>query len=290
MDWSRLPSLSALRAFEAAARLGGFSQAARELNVTPAAIAHHVRGLETELLTPLVLRDGRGIAVTDAGLRLADGLGQGFVALSDAVEQIRDDAESRPVALAVTPGFAAEWLMPRMGDFWVRHPDIQVNILPGVGLADLRSEGVDMAIRWGNGDWPGLTSELLTDGDFWVVAHPKLLGGRRDATLEDVRHLPWLLDLYVLERRELLAQAGLDPDDLTVKVMTTNALSLSGALNGLGVAVMSKVVVQREVAAGNLLRICDLTEAPLGYHMVTLPGRLPERLRTLRGWLRKQAA
>lgn len=290
MNWSHLPSLSALRAFEAAARLGGFSLAARELNVTPAAIAQHVRAVEAHLATPLVHRDGRGISITDAGRELATGLSEGFAGIVGAVERLQADQSDRPIALAVTPGFAAEWLMPRMGDFWVRHPDIQVNILPAVGLVDLRSEGVDMAIRWGDGNWPGLTSEMLSDGDFWVVAHPRLLAGRTNPTLQDVRHLPWLLDLYVLERRDLLAQAGLNPDELTVKVMTTNALSLSGALNGLGVAVMSKAVVQREVAAGNLLRICDLTEAPLGYHMVTLPGALPERLRIMRRWLRVQAA
>ncbi|CTQ48290.1 LysR family transcriptional regulator [Jannaschia donghaensis] len=288
MNWADLPSLPALRAFETAARLGGFSPAARELNVTPAAIAQHVRTVEAHLETALVQRDGRGIAVTDAGLRLADGLSQGFAAIADAVDQLRADQAIRPLSLAVTPGFAAEWLMPRLGDFWMRHPDIQVNILPDVGLADLRSDGVDMAIRWGDGAWPGVNSELLTEGDFWVVAHPRLLGGRKVGTLEEVRHLPWLLEHYVLERRDLLAQAGLNPDDLTVKVMATNALSLAGALNGLGVAVMSRPVVEREVAAGNLVRICDLTEAPLGYHMVTLPGRRSERLRILRKWLRAQ--
>ncbi|WP_179378886.1 LysR family transcriptional regulator [Jannaschia marina] len=290
MDWSRLPSLAALRAFEAAARLGGFSLAARELNVTPAAIAHHVRGLERELATPLVRKDGRGVAVTEAGRRLADGLGAGFGTLAEAVEELRADAEGRPLSLAVTPSFAAEWLMPRMGDFWVNHPDIQVNIEPNIEVADLRGDGIDMAIRWGEGDWPGVEAELLTDGDFWVVAHPKLLGGKTEAGLDDVRDLPWLLEDYVIERKDLIARTGLDPEALRVRQMKTNALSRAGAMAGLGVVVMPSAVVQREVAAGNLVRICALGVEPLGYYMVTLPGRVSDRLRVLRKWLRAQVA
>jgi len=290
MNELHLPSLAALRAFEAAARLGGFSAAARSLNVTPAAIAHHVRALEEQFETPLVERAGRGIAVTPAGHALADGLGQGFETIEQAVSQVRDVTRRRPFALAVTPAFAEEWLMPRLGDFWAAHPDIPLNILPAIETIDLRRDQVDMAIRWGDGSFAGLEAELLTDGDFWVVAHPKLLDGKRPTRMEDAQTLPWLLEGYVRERRDLIACTGLNPMTLDIREMKTHALARAGAMAGLGVAVSPRVIVEREVAAGRLVRICSLSEPPFGYYIVTRPGALTARARIVRNWLRTQVA
>lgn len=190
MDWRNIPSLSALRAFEAAARLRSFTKAADELNVTHAAIAQHVRALEAEFAEPLIQRQGRGVAATLHGQRLADQLTEGFMVISDGVADLRNVSENRPLNLTVTPAFASNWLMPRIGDFWNAHPEIQLNINPHMRLVDLRAEGFDIAIRYGEGVWPGLDAKLLTDGDFWVVATPGLLAGRTAECLADVVDLP----------------------------------------------------------------------------------------------------
>lgn len=290
MDWSTIPSLAALRAFEAAARTGGFSAAARSLNVTPAAIAHHVRALEDDLGTALVSREGRRIAVTAAGQTLADGLAQGFDTISATINSLRSRAEDRPLSLAVTPAFAADWLMPRIGDFWSRHPDIQIAIHPSIALSDLRADDVDLAIRYGEGSWPGLESELLTDGEFWIVAHPSLIEGRPHETLADLHAFPWLLERYVLERKTLLCCSGIDLDDLELREMATNSIARSGAIAGLGISMLPRTLIQGEVASGNLKRLFALPDTALAYYMVTLPGRVSPRLKVLRRWLREQAA
>ena len=288
MDWSRVPPLAQLRAFEAAARHRGFSRAAAELNVTHAAIAQHVRKLETALSRSLVVREGRGIAVTPEGQELAEALSSGFGTIGAAVERMREDAETRPLALSVTPGFATHWLMPRIGDFWARHPEIAVTIHPTNEVSDLRRDGIDMAIRHGEGNWPGLDVELLTDGDQWVVVHPDLLAGRTPTCLADLTDLPWLLEHYVMERRAMIEREGISLDDVHLRLMETNWMVLTAAQAGNGVTVQHKSLVDRAVAAGTLVKVCELSGGTLGYHLVTLPGQTSPRLRVLRRWLHAQ--
>ncbi len=289
MDWSNLPSLSALRAFEAAARQRSFSGAARELNVTHAAIAQHVRRLEADLDVPLILREGRGVAPTDAGRKLAEQLLQGFETIAAGVRELRVDSEARPLQITATPAFAAHWLMPRLGSFWQAHPEVTLNINPGSNLVDLRRDGFDLGIRFGEGTWPKLTSELLTHGDFWVVAHPDLLQAHDACCWEDTARLPWLMEASMLERRRVVEDAGLCLDDTHLTLLETNQLVLSATQAALGVSVHPKALVEREVAFGQLLRICELKQENLGYFMVTLPDRQSKGLKLFKSWLRKTA-
>ena len=210
MDFWKLPSLSALRAFEAAARHQSYSKAAQELNVTHAAISQHVRKLEAEFAQTLVVREGRGIALTSMGQSLADSLQSGFAIVAEGVDRLRADTENRALNVSVTPAFAANWLMPRLGDFWSRHPKINININPSVAPVDLRKDGFDLAIRYGEGHWQGVEAELLTDGQFWIVAHPDLIKDRTIRCVEDVADLPWFLESHLLERRVLVDGAGVD--------------------------------------------------------------------------------
>jgi LysR family glycine cleavage system transcriptional activator len=136
MDWRRLPSLSALRAFEAQARLGGFTAAARELNITQAAVAQHVRRLEDFFSCALVQRQGRAMGLTDAGRRLTATLTDGFSTIEAGVADLMADTETRPLTVSTTPSFAENWLMPRLGAFWAGHPDIGIALRPEPGLVD----------------------------------------------------------------------------------------------------------------------------------------------------------
>ncbi|MEL7114597.1 MAG: LysR substrate-binding domain-containing protein, partial [Pseudomonadota bacterium] len=240
MDWKKIPSLQALRAFEAAARTRSFTAAAAELNVTQAAVSQHVRALERQLGEVLVVRDGRGIDVSPTGRALADELFKGFSTIETAVATLLQKAQERPLAIATTPGFAAHWLMPRMGGFWATHPEINVSITPGPDTVDLRKDGFDLAIRYGRGGWPGVESELLTDGQFWVVGHPSLLDGRRDSCLANVADLPWLFDDAMHERRALVEREGIDLEQVDLKFLATNTLVVSAVKAGLGVAIQSK--------------------------------------------------
>lgn len=289
MDWSTLPSLAALRAFEAAARHQNLSAAARELNVTHAAIAQHVRSLEADLSTPLLFRSGRGVALTEEGRHLAQHLSDGFEVIAEGVAALQRSKEHSPLSVTVTPSFAANWLMPRIGGFWQKHPEISVNINPSVHLIDLRRDGFDMAIRFGNGQWPGVSCELLTSGEFWVVASPKLLSTSKELTLAEAGDYPWLMDLHMLEWRQVVEDAGLDLDTVNMTSLETNELVLSATVAGLGVSVHPKSLVEREVAFGTLKQICSLPRTDLGYHLVTLPRPLSAKERAFRKWLMAEA-
>ena len=159
----RLPPLNALRAFEASARRLSFARAAEELGVTPAAISHQVRQLEDQLGVALFHRMTRQVALTDAGRVLLPGLTEGFDALAGALDTLRSLEESGRLTVAVAPSFAAKWLVPRIERFNARHRDIDLLIMPGMDLVDFRTDGVDVAIRYGRGKYDGLVAESLFD-------------------------------------------------------------------------------------------------------------------------------
>lgn len=289
MDWGNIPSLASLRAFEAAVRCQNLSAAARELNVTHAAIAQHVRNLEATFGETLLQRQGRGVAPTIQGAKLAESLRNGFEIIASGVKDLQSYGLKRPLNISVTPVFANNWLMPRIGDFWAKHPEIQLNINPASNLVDLKKDGFDLGIRYGDGEWPNLTSELLTDGDFWVVAHPDLIEGRQVNCLQDVDDLPWLLESHMMERRAIVEREGLDFDNIGHTLLETNALVMSGLAAGLGVSVQPKALVEREVNTGKLAKICELDKIGLGYHIVTLPNVERNSLRIFIKWLRSVA-
>lgn len=289
MDWAKIPSLSALRAFEAAARHQNLSAAARELNVTHAAIAQHVRALEADFDESLLVRQGRGVALTEPGRQFADALAEGFHTISEGVSALRLRGVERPLNITVTPAFAANWLMPRIGDFWTKHPDIKLNINPSTTLVDLKRDGFDLAVRYGTGDWPGLETQVLTDADYWGVVHPDLVAGRTITSLRDLQDLPWLLDAHVMERKVILEREGVDFAALNLTILNTNDLVLSAAVAGLGVTFQPRSIIEREIASGQLIKVIELKEKDLGYHLVTPPDRMSANLRIFMSWLRKKA-
>ena len=290
MDWTKIPSLAALRAFEAAARCQSFSKASRELNVTHAAIAHHVRNLEAEFSESLIVRQGRGVAATPAGDQLAECLQSGFSTIASGVEALRLQNEDRPLNIAVTPAFASNWLMPRIGEFWAKYPEILLSINPSVGLVDIRKDRFDLAIRYGDGSWPNVKSEMLTDGDFWVVSHPDLIKGKPVTCLADVVDLPWVMESNMTERKAIVEREGIDFQRVKLTLLHTNGLVLSAVTAGLGISLQPKTLVEREVGTGELAKICELKQENLGYYMVVLPDRHPKGLREFQSWLRKNAA
>lgn len=289
MDWHDIPSLAALRAFEAAARHESLSAAARELNVTHAAVAQHVRALEQDFAEDLLTRQGRGVVATAAGRALAEQLGAGFQTIAEAVVDLRNRNADRPVNITVTPGFAGSWLMPRIGEFWSKHPEIQVNINPSCSVVELRQEGFDLGVRYGAGSWPKLEAELLTEAAYWAVAHPDLVAGRTVHSLCDLTDLPWVMDSYEREQHRVVEGEGVDLAELDVALLSTNDLALSAALAGLGVTVQPKSIVEREIRTGQLVKLVALRDNGLGYYMVTVPGRHSPNLQTFMGWLRKTA-
>jgi LysR family glycine cleavage system transcriptional activator len=286
MDWLSMPPLSALRAFEATARLSGFSQAARALNVTHAAVAQQVRALEDHLGTALVQRDGRGLALTEAGQRLALALNEGFGAIQSGVAAARASRADGPVRVTLTGGFAAQWLMPRLRQFWQIHPDIALSLHPDPRRLDLRREGMDVAIRYGNGDWPGVEVRLLASARLVVAGAPALLG---DGPPADLSALPWITTQDWPEQEQWMQSNGIVPDPDQTTELPNEELALAAARQGLGLIVESAALLEDDLKTGRLRLVLDHGDALPGYFIVTQPGPQRPAVRRFLGWLVAQA-
>ncbi|MCB1400743.1 MAG: LysR family transcriptional regulator [Rhodobacteraceae bacterium] len=288
IDWRRMPSLSTLRAFAATAQEGGFSAAARQLNVTHAAVAQHVRAFEEHLGLPLVWRDGRRIRLTPEGERLARALAEGFATMQDAIVALRDQNADRPLSVTLPPAFAAEWLMPRLAGFWKRHPEIPLSLLPEHRIVDLREAGAALGIRFGDGKWPGVISEFLVEAPQIVVGAPELLGGRRNLSLREMSMLPWVREGDWPEQMQLLESIGLQPAALRFTDFPNEELALSAAREGLGLHLESAALVDEDIRNGWLVKIHEIRDESLGYYIVRPPGPVGPAARIFVDWLKSQ--
>lgn len=290
IDWKHMPALTALRAFAATAREGGFSAAARRLNVTHAAVQQQVRALEADLGVALVWRDGRALHLTPEGERLAAALSDGFLIIQTAVEGLRTHHAERPLTVTLPPAFAAEWLMPRLARFWKRHPEIALSLLPEQRVLDLREAGANLGIRFGNGHWPGVTAEYLTAAPQVVVAAPELLGGRKKLSLREMSTMPWIREGDWPEQMQLLESIGLKPAALKFVDFPNEELALSAAREGIGLHLETEALIEEDVRLGWLVKIRELNDESLGYYIIRPPGPLSEPARIFIDWLKAEVA
>jgi len=286
-DWRHLPSLSSLRAFEATARLDGFSPAARALNVTPAAVAQQVRGLEADLGVALVVRQGRGLALTPEGARLSAALAEGFSTIAEGVAALRRDEARRSVRVSTTQGFAQWILMPALSRFWAEHPDIPVSLDITSALSALGTGVVDLAIRGGAPDlsWPETDSDLLIRSRYIIVAAPTLAAKVRDRS--DLGRLPWILDPRNTSESGWLATLGLERDALRVTEIASPVLEVGSAVQGYGVMFAVESIVKPELDAGRLVEVPTEGLPEAAYFIVTAPGPRRARVQTFIDWLKR---
>ncbi len=271
----RLPSLPALRAFEAAGRHLSFTKAAAELFVTQAAISHQVRTLEEQLKVKLFHRTTRRLSLTEAGRRLLPAATAAFEGLARAVADLGEG--ERLLTVTTTPSFGARWLAPRLGRFAAAQPDIDLSVRHTTATLDLRRDGVDLGLRWGQGHWPGTKAELLATADLTPVCAPALLSGKGALRQPaDLARATLLHDDNRAEWREWLLVAGLDPAPAARGPVFDDPNSLlQAALDGQGVALATRSLVQRDVAAGRLATPFPLTIGEgYGYYLVYLPEAL----------------
>ncbi len=285
MDWKAVPSLAALRAFEAAARSGSLAGAGAELNVTHAAISQHVRALEREFGAALLVRGPRGVAPTPEGEALARALAEGFGRIADGAAALRARVAGRPLTIAVTPTFAENWLMPRLGRFWAAHPGVEIALRASGALADIAHGEADIAIRYGMGDWPDLDVELLMPADFVVVAAPAL--ARTDP---DLHAATWFFQPYSDELRAWAAGHRLVGPDTRMVMQDTNALTLAAVRAGHGLSAQTRANVDSHLASGALVELRAFTEPGRGYFLVTAPGPGAPGRDPFADWVRAEAA
>jgi len=290
MRQTRLPSLNALKAFEAAGRLSSVTAAADALAVTPSAISRQVRQLEEDLDLQLFRRTRTGLVLTEPGATLLAGLSDGFQRLAQAVDAVRPRPESRVITVSMLSTFAMRWLLPRLGNFNATHPEIEVRLSTSVDLVDLARGDIDCAIRFGRGDWPGLIADRLFADRLTAVCSPALLAkGPRLEAPEDLRgHTLLHARLRADHWRIWLHAAGIDDlDPRAGPVFETRNFVIQAALQGLGVAVIDPALVGEELASGRLVqpfpRILALEGA---YFLVRHPSKAKvRRVVAFRDWL-----
>ncbi len=254
----RLPSLSALRSFEAAARLLSFKLAAEELSVSATSISHQVRALEAALQVRLFLRKTRAVELTPEGRILLQATGSGFDAIAAGVERLRRE-QRRTVTLSTTPSFAARWLVPRLAAFSAAHPDITLNVQASNQPLHLAGGAADLAVRGGSGHFAGLRSQRLMQAGFAPVASPRLkLRKPSDVARHPLIHFDWQRSFRGALTWDKWARAAGVPLDTSGGLrFSEESHAVQAAVAGQGVVLTAVPLVREEIGMG-------LLEAPVG--------------------------
>ncbi|MBV8565559.1 MAG: transcriptional regulator GcvA [Methylobacteriaceae bacterium] len=297
---NRLPSLNALRAFEAVSRHLSFAKAADELHVTKAAVAQQVRLLEAEIGSQLVLRSGRGLRLTEVGAAGTRGLADGFDLLARAARSMREATGGRMLVVSADPSFASTWLVSRIGRFKHDHPEIDVLLDANRSFRDLSRDNVDAAVRWGRGDFPNLEATLLFDEHVFPVCSPGLRDGPppicepADLRSQTLIHLEFSsLQGAWPDWQMWLAAADVTGIDTSRGLWFNHmSLALQAAVQGQGVALTTRAIAADELMAGRLVRPFEVSfRTPFGYYFVCRRDRAASpKVLAFRNWLVAEAA
>ncbi|UXN58740.1 LysR substrate-binding domain-containing protein [Phyllobacterium zundukense] len=291
----KLPSLNALKAFEAAVRHGTTVGAAAEIGVTHGAISRQIQQLEDWIGRPLFKRETGRLVVTDAGAAYAEIAGRALDLLHDGTQALLDVSDN-VVRVTTTASFASEWLMLRLSDFQSQHPHIEIWVEEGKEIVNPRSGGCDLAIRMGLGDWPGVHVELLMGDRLFPVCAPEIAGqlahpgnlGKFLLFHDDDPHAQW---------SRWLSQASIDMTPAIAKRFdrgprfASSSMLLRAAAAGQGVALARERLAESWLESGKLVRPFPTSvELENAYWLVTRHGIEPRRpLRIFIAWLRQQA-
>ncbi len=279
----KLPSVTALRAFEAAARHMSFARAAAELAVTPTAISHQVSQLEQSCGARLFRRRPRPLCLTEAGERLFPVLRDGFESFAIAVAAIAVAVERRPLRITATNAFAHRWLLPRLRSWRAAHPDRPIEIIATDVVLDLAAGQADIALRYARAAPPGLVAREVLRDRFWPMCRPALAGAARTPMRPaELLRLP-LIHIFWGEaepappswehwsaearRRDPAVPPATQPAD---GIFREELHAIEAMLAGQGVALCSDVLLADELASGTVLRASDLSLPGYGLFLVHL--------------------
>jgi LysR family glycine cleavage system transcriptional activator len=289
-----LPSLNALKAFEASARQESFTKAAQELCVTQGAVSHQVKALETELGVRLFRRERQRLVITDAGRAYLEVVRDAFDRLAMGTERLLQRQNAGTLTVTTSPNFAAKWLVHRLGRFSDAHPGISLRVSASIQHVDFAREDIDLAIRHGDGQWPGLHVARLCAEELFPVCSPTLLRGR--AALRSPHDLNNHPLLHVNDRREWgkwLEGAGVRDVDLAHGPLFNQAsMAIDAAVDGQGIALARTALAAWDLLAKRLVRpFAFALKAPYSYWIVcpNSTASLP-KIATFRDWLLAEAA
>ena len=291
-----LPSLNALAAFEAAARHLSLTRAAAELSVTPGAVSKQVKALEDQIGRPLFLRLHRALELTPEGQAVYQSLKDAFERVSATIRQVGSSGSPRSVSIGTTMAFAQLWLMPRLGVFWTSHQDIVLDHIISDRAQEANRAGVDLRVRYGDGNFTDEASTLLFGDRIIAVAAPGFLARHKVKGVQDLSALPLLsvegVDWTWTTWAEFLKAAGAPHRKLNVRRFNSYVIALQAAQAGQGVA-LGWMSLVKPLLAAKLLAKAGPAEiaAPQSFYL-TWPVRQPLKAEAeiLRDWLLTQAA
>jgi LysR family transcriptional regulator, regulator of gene expression of beta-lactamase len=284
---SHLP-LNALRAFEASARHLSFTKAGMELRVGQAAISHQVKSLEQRLGVRLFRRLPRGLALTDEGQALLPSIAESFGRLRATIEQFEHGHFKGVVTVGVVGTFATGWLLPRLASFHELHPFVDLRVQTNNNRVDLAGEGLDFAIRFGDGSWRSTQAVLLISAPLSVVCAPSI--ARRLKSPLDVAGAPLLRSYRADEWPRWFASAGVECPPIKGTIFDTSLGMAEAAAQGLGVALLLAAMFEHQLVRGRLVRHFEVEVAIGDYWLTSLKSRAEtDAMRAFRTWLVEMA-
>jgi LysR family glycine cleavage system transcriptional activator len=288
----RLPPLNGLKAFEAAARSESFTRAAEELNVTQGAVSHQVKALEDILGLKLFRRERQRLFLTEAGRDYLTVIRDALDRIAVGTERLLQRQEGGVLTVSTSPDFAAKWLVNRLGRFAEKHPDLDLRVSATMHHVDFAHEDVDIAIRHGDGNWPGHDVERLYSERLFPVCSPRLLAGRRHiAKAADLLKFPLLRLDDEKNWARLLAAAGVKAAVGPGPVLNRASMVIDAAIDGQGIALARTALAAWDLINGRLVRPIDVSLRMANTYWLVCPkaaANVP-KIATFRNWALTEA-
>src|SRR5471032_3388517 len=281
--------LNALRAFESSARHLSFTRAALELNVTQAAVSQQVRMLEERLGTTLFKRLPRGLGMTDESRALLPVLTDAFSRIEGVLKQFEGGHFHEVLTVGVVGTFAVGWLLPRLKSFREAHPFVELRLLTNNNLVDLATEGLDFAIRFGDGTWPGSLATRLLDAPLALLCTPEIAA--RLSKPADLADQTLLRSYRADDWMSWFNAAGIPPRPVRGPVFDSSRLMVEAAMQGAGIALAPALMFAREINTGRLVRPFDVAVHAGSYWLTCLKGKpMTSAMLLFSQWIVKEAA
>ena len=286
------PSLNFLHTFESVARHLSFTKAAKELFVTQSAVSHQIKALEEYLGVKLFHREKRKVLLSDEGQKLLPSVVSGLQGIADSLDNIRNYESEDTIVVGVGSSFSANWLVHRLGAFYQKYPEVNLNLKISNNDPDFGADGTDLAVVWGKGDWQGLMYEKLMVVEFTPVCSPDLLKKTHPLkTPEDLIYYPLLDDPDYNIWQEWLEEAGIPERKYKRRtVIRDSNVLIHSTLDGHGIALCAVGIVQEYLDSGRLIRPFDLSITGGGFYYLVYPEKALRKplVRLFKTWLLKE--
>jgi LysR family glycine cleavage system transcriptional activator len=289
----RLPPLNGLKAFEAAARSESFTRAAKELNVTQGAVSHQVKALEDTLGLKLFHRERQRLILTEAGRDYLTVIRDALDQIAVGTERLLQRQGSGVLTVSTSPDFAAKWLVNRLSRFVEKYPDVDLRVSATTHYVDFARDDVDIAIRHGDGNWPGLDVQRLYSERLFPVCSPKLVAGRNRITkAADLLKFPLLRLEDAKNWARLLEAAGVKATVRPGPVLNRASMLIDAAIDGQGIALARTALAAWDLINGRLVRPIDVSLKMSNTYWIVCPKATSSvpKIATFRKWLLAEAA